>query len=1356
MIDFLQPGWLAVGAAAALAVWWLHRFHHRGSDRIVSAAFLWREHGSPEPRGHRQRPVDRRWRVRALAAFLLASALARPIWPGGGERVVDVWIDDSLSLATIENGSSRAAAATDLLIRRLADADATSVRVRSLTTPGRALELGLGTLPDARAALSEWIRPQARTAQPPLPAEMDPAAEHWLVTDGADASLAAWAASAPLRHIVTIGSETENVAVTRLAVRRLPGAPAMARGLIEAKNTGRAGTRRTVEVHAGEAVVLRTEIDLEPAGTRVLAFEIPTGQAGTIRAALTDTDALGMDDSLVLDADDLQPSAIALIGRCDSHLAAALRAHPGITVVSGAGTPVDLRVHYGDTEPVGVREPVVWFLNASGVVSVPEAVAWSPVAGPLSDLALDPEWIRAADTTISDNGFSPVLTAGGESLIAMRGSPTRVVAVRIDPASSTMATRPQFAALVAGLLDLAAGRPLLDRLAITWRPAELSIIAPRSVEFVQRGRDSNASPAGSPLGPALLIVSLALLLWDTLGRDRRPRGATTVRIGIAALIAIAFWNPSLPFGGRLLDLIVVLDDSRSMDGRGWAEVSAAAQSLPGNARIGLVRYGAEPVVELRPTPIDEPAVQKAFADPDPPRRLHVDGSFTNTESAIRAALRMASPNRRTAVLVVSDGVDTHGSVDQALLAAGRAGIDVYRRLIERAKTEGDCLIDAVEAPSAAQVGQRFRLNVAVTCDRARTGRIVTYLDGRPAGESDITTRANGTAFVAVELASDTPGNREITAVLDVQGDPQSANNTWRSMIAIDGPKPILMVSPGGKTSPLARSFLDGGRTVHLITPERLAGDDGIIGGAGVVVLDDIAIGDAPESAWAALARSVETRGTGLVVLGGPRSFGAGGYRGSRLEALLPVTAESRGPVPRAAVLFLVDKSGSMERDHRGVSRIAHARRAVRVTADSLGSADAAGLMWFDRGPGDAISLRPKTAVLSAFDDIWTVAPSGGTTLVPGFRAALERLSNTDADQRLLVLVTDGITPPGEDLAPLRPALAEAGVSLIALVVGENRQVSGLQYLTAINDGVFLRIDDVARLPSLMRTEVGARRSAWRSGPVVPREIAPLPFLGPVGDWPALGGYAMTTLRPAARDFLQSRDGDPLLAEHHVGLARVVALPGGLGDWARNWMPWQEWGRLVGGLVAWTETAVRSPFADVTATDCPEGIAFRVDAVDASYVWVSEASVTATVADPLGETRVVRLDLTAPGRFEGVAAATQPGRYGWTIRVGNQSISGALIRSGRSERPGTPAATGITESRANAPMPWSPGITFAVVGGDAAATPIRAYLITCALMIFVVLLVHERIGVGAAWSMIRTRIRVWASRSEPRNTNAGMR
>jgi len=1354
VVDVVQPGWVIVGAAAAVVIWWLHRFHHQGDDRLVSAAFLWREQDSPSPRGHQLRPADRRWWLRALAALLLALALSRPLWPGGSERTADVWIDDSLSFATTGQGTPRAARAADILASALVDAGITSARVRSLATPGRSLDLALADVAGARESLLAWIRPEERPAQPPISAEMDSETEHWLVTDGADGSLAAWAATAPLARVVTVGTETENVAITRLAVRRALGSAA-AQGLVEVVNTGRAPARRTVEVHAGQSLVHRAMTELAPGDRRIVAFALPAGQTPFIRAAFTRTDALAADDTLELDAGAVQLATVALDTGCSPDLSAALRVHPGVTLVTASAPSIDVRVLCGATEPVGVREPVLWFVSAPGVVPVSGTPAWSPIAGSLANLGLDAAWMRVHTAAIPDTGFVPVLASGEDVLVAVRQAPTRRVAVRIDPAAGTLAGRPEFAALIAGLLDLTAGRALLDEPAIASRPAEVSVIAPTSIDGGKPTGAPESKRTGISLAPIFLAGALMVLLWDTLSRRRRAGGSTAARVGVLALVAAALWNPTLPWGGRPLDLIVVLDDSRSTGGSGWDEAASAARSLPTDSRLGLIRYGANAAVEFRPTPIDDPTIRAALAESRPPRRLPVDGSFTNSETALMTALRLASPSRSTAILVVSDGVDTHGSIDRAITFAKRAGVDVYGQLIEPVTIAGDCRIDTVDAPDSARAGRQFRLHVSATCDRPREGKVVGLVDGQPAAEIDVKLDAGGPTVVAIDLASDQPGHRDLTTTLDVQGDPDAANNRWRSAITIDGSKPILMVTRDPQSAVLAQSLADAGRTMRTIHPRHLESGEGVAEGVGVVVLDDIAIGDAPESAWVALAESVERRGTGLVVLGGPRSFAAGGYRGSRLEDLLPVTAEPRGPAPRAAVLFLVDKSDSMERDHRGVSRLAHARHAVRVTSESLGGIDAAGLMWFDRGPGQAVPLMSKAAFMASVDDAWTVAPSGGTTLAPGLQAAIEQLGAAEADQRLLVLVTDGFTSPDEDLASMGQRLVDTGVSLIALVVSGNREVADLEALADINDGVLLRIDDVARLPSLMRAEVGTRRSAWRPGPVVPRPVAALPFLGAAEEWPPLEGLALTTLRPGARAYLQTDDGDPLLAEHRIGLARVVALPGGLGGWARRWLTWPRWGRFAGGLVAWTGTGVRSPLVGVTVQDQPEGIVIRLDAVDESFAWDVNASATTTVADPLGQTRSVRLDQTAPGRFEGVVPATQPGRHTWVVRIGNRSISGALVRGERSERAAARAPLAETRGGFDAAIPWSPEAVLRT-SRNTAMTPIRSNLTICALVILIVLFAHERIGLGHAWSMIRPKAAAWIAGREPRKAGTHVR
>ena len=68
-----------------------------------------------------------------------------------------------------------------------------------------------------------------------------------------------------------------------------------------------------------------------------------------------------------------------------------------------------------------------------------------------------------------------------------------------------------------------------------------------------------------------------------------------------------------------------------------------------------------------------------------------------------------------------------------------------------------------------------------------------------------------------------------------------------------------------------------------------------------------------EKQTAALDEAVRTLGCGLAVFGGDSSYALGGYRGSALEKMLPVTIDVRNrlDLPSTALVLVLDKSGSM-------------------------------------------------------------------------------------------------------------------------------------------------------------------------------------------------------------------------------------------------------------------------------------------------------------------------------------------------------------------------------------------------------------------------------------------------------------
>ena len=71
------------------------------------------------------------------------------------------------------------------------------------------------------------------------------------------------------------------------------------------------------------------------------------------------------------------------------------------------------------------------------------------------------------------------------------------------------------------------------------------------------------------------------------------------------------------------------------------------------------------------------------------------------------------------------------------------------------------------------------------------------------------------------------------------------------------------------------------------------------------------------SRWTALQVYVRDLGRGLVMVGGPRAYGAGGYTETPLEETLPVDmgVRDRQKQPDVALVVVIDKSGSMDACH---------------------------------------------------------------------------------------------------------------------------------------------------------------------------------------------------------------------------------------------------------------------------------------------------------------------------------------------------------------------------------------------------------------------------------------------------------
>ncbi len=189
----------------------------------------------------------------------------------------------------------------------------------------------------------------------------------------------------------------------------------------------------------------------------------------------------------------------------------------------------------------------------------------------------------------------------------------------------------------------------------------------------------------------------------------------------------------------------------------------------------------------------------------------------------------------------------------------------------------------------------------------------------------------------------------------------------------------------------------------------------------------------------ALLREVAGRGPGVRRHIPPTLFLLG------LVALLVSLARPQAviAVPRdqAAVLLVLDVSGSMTAGDLRPNRLAAAKQAARAFVDALPDSAEVGVVSFSSSAGVTMPLtRDADAARRAIDGL---SAEGGTAIGDGLELALAQLAQRPADERgerapaLVVLLSDGQQTTGRTLPEQAATRArQEGVTVHTVGIGE--------------------------------------------------------------------------------------------------------------------------------------------------------------------------------------------------------------------------------------------------------------------------------------------------------------------------------
>jgi uncharacterized membrane protein len=400
------------------------------------------------------------------------------------------------------------------------------------------------------------------------------------------------------------------------------------------------------------------------------------------------------------------------------------------------------------------------------------------------------------------------------------------------------------------------------------------------------------------------------------------------------------------------------------------------------------------------------------------------------------------------------------------------------------------------------------------------------------------------------------------------------------------------------------------------------------------------------------------------MIGGPRSYGAGGYEQTPVEETLPVDmgVRDREKQPDVALVVVIDKSGSMDACHcntfdggmgggsgiGGVRKVDIGKEAILRAAAAMTAADELGVVAFDEQAHWVVRTQPLGQIGNLQGQIAGIAPLGNTNIFAGLENAVESLEQARSTRRHIILLTDGWSSSGQ-YGALLERMKAAGITLSTVGAGGGSNPF-LESLAMDGGGRFYNAANPASIPDIFLKET--QQVAGQQ--IVEETFFPIltsqsPILRGIEELPQLLGYNGTTAKPAAQTVLVSPRDDPLLAQWQYGLGRSVAWTSdSTGRWARNWLAWEGFTRFFSQLVAWTFPGEETGGIEAEFVTRGERTTLRVESVAEDGSPRDFYSTTAVVVGP--DLTPTELDFVqvAPGVYERELGEIDPGAY--AVRV----------------------------------------------------------------------------------------------------------
>ena len=745
------------------------------------------------------------------------------------------------------------------------------------------------------------------------------------------------------------------------------------------------------------------------------------------------------------------------------------------------------------------------------------------------------------------------------------------------------------------------------------------------------------------------IVWLGLRSLAALGPVRKTLAIIMRCLLVIVLIALLA-RSILTSEKRCLTVITVLDRSQSIPTQlQQASLDYLATALKKkNPRDQLAVIDVAEAANISKLPTRDGAIRQ--------RNTTLDGGQSKLADGLQMALAISPPDTAVRILLVSEGNETAGDLKEAARTAAANGIPVDV-LPLRYQYDNEVVFKRLAAPARARSNQTISLRFILSSTSTSRGKLQLNLNDKPVDLDPTSPQIAapielepGTNVQTISLPVGTRGIHEFEAVFLPDGPGQDRidqNNRASAITNVAGPGRVLVLDTDGVS---AQTLIAALRNSDIAAQYSVAADfpDNLVKlmDTDAVILVNTDCSKFTFQQQELLCRYVNDLGGGLVMVGGPESFGAGGWIGSPVAEILPVDLDppQKQQMPKGALILVIDRSGSMTGEKVEICKIA-AAAAVRL----LSRRDMVGIVAFHGSSDWLVPLGPAEDKDTIAQMIRNIGAGGGTVMGPAMIMARDALRTAEAAVKHVILLTDGQTSDRDICAGLAQSMDDSEITVSTVAVGPQADTDLLFEISQATQGRFYRVTDPMSIPEIFVKEAQVvRRSMIIEQTFTPQVVSGFSEIvrGLSTQLPALDGYVLTGPKGGLNQIvLASEQADPIFATCQSGMGRCVAFTSAVDSrWGSSWLGWGGFESFWEQTVRWVGKPAESSDCEVFADVQGRQVTINVEAVDAAGKFLQFASIEGQIIAP--DVTAGTLDLTqvGPGQYRGQFQAGASGSY----------------------------------------------------------------------------------------------------------------